>query len=289
MGASVSFTAAARVFIVFGDPVEHSLSPVMQNAALQAAGIDGLYIPWRVKPAGLPIAFESLRRMENFGGANVTLPHKEQAASLVDELSSEATAVGAVNTLVPRGGHLLGANTDGQGFLRSLQEEAGFVPRGRQAVILGAGGAARAVAWSLAEAGVSRLLILNRTVERAESLAVLVSRGCGVSAIGLCPSDPRVPEKLADSELLVNATAVGLAASDPPAINPALLHPRILVYDLIYRPRETALLREAKKRGCRVLGGLGMLLYQGALAFELWTGQKASEEAMRRALIETLS
>ncbi|MBI3781455.1 MAG: shikimate dehydrogenase [candidate division NC10 bacterium] len=285
----MSFTAAARVFIVFGDPVEHSLSPVMQNAALQAAGIDGLYIPWRVKPEGLPIAFESLRRMENFGGANVTLPHKEQAASLVDELSSEAASVGAVNTLVPRGGHLLGATTDGRGFLRSLQEEAGFVPRGRQAVILGAGGAARAVAWSLAEAGVSRLFILNRTVERAESLALLVSRGCGVSAIGLCPSDPRVSEKLADSELLVNATSVGLAASDPPAINPALLHPRILVYDLIYRPRETALLREAKKRGCRVLGGLGMLLYQGALAFELWTGQKASEEAMRRALIETLS
>lgn len=289
MGASVSFTAAARVFIVFGDPIEHSLSPVMQNAALQAAGINGVYIPWRVKPAGLPTAFESLRGMENFGGANITLPHKEQAASLVDELSSEAASVGAVNTLVPRGGRLLGANTDGQGFLRSLQEEAGFVPRGRQAVILGAGGAARAVAWSLAEAGISRLFILNRTVERAESLADQVGRGSGVSAIGLCPSDPRVPEKLADSELLVNATSVGLSASDPPAIDPALLHPRMLVYDLIYRPRETALLLEAKKRGCRVLGGLGMLLYQGALAFELLTGQKPSEEAMKRALFDALA
>lgn len=285
----MSFTAAARVFVIFGDPVEHSLSPIMQNAALRAAGIDGLYIPWRVKTAGLATAFESLRGMENFGGANVTLPHKEQAVSLVDELSSEAALVGAVNTLVPRGGRLLGANTDGQGFLRSLQEEAGFVPRGRRAVILGAGGAARAVAWGLAGAGVSRLLILNRTIERAEALADLVGRGSGVATIGLGLSDPRIPARIADCELLVNATSVGLHPLDPPAINPAVLRPGMLVCDLIYRPRETTLLREAKKRGCRVLDGVGMLLYQGALAFELWTGQKPSEEAMRTALMQALT
>src|SRR5574337_1340850 len=188
------FTAAAKLFVLFGDPVEHSLSPAMQNAALQEAGIDGLYIPWRVKGANLPTAFESLRGMENFGGANVTLPHKEQAVALVDTLTPEAASVGAINTVVARGGRLLGANTDGQGFLRSLREEAGFVPRGRQAVILGAGGAARAVAWSLAEAGASRLLILNRTVERAQSLAEFVKRASGVSAIACGLGDPRIRE-----------------------------------------------------------------------------------------------
>jgi shikimate dehydrogenase len=160
------------------------------------------------------------------------------------------------------------------------------VPGGRQAVILGAGGAARAVASSLAEGGVSTLLILNRTIERARSLAEWVGGKSKISAVALAQGDPQIPGRIADCELLVNATSVGLDASDPPVIDPAWLRPGMLVCDLVYRPRETALLREAKKRGCRVLGGLGMLLFQGMLAFELWTGQKPSEEAMRRALLQ---
>lgn len=283
------FTAAAKVFVLFGDPVAHSLSPAMQNAALHAAGIDGLYMPWRVKSADLPAAFESLRGMENFGGANVTLPHKEQAVSLVDTLTKEAASVGAVNTVVARGGRLLGANTDGQGFLRSLHEEAAFLPRGKPAVILGAGGAARAVSVSLAEAGAEEIVIVNRTIERAQSLAEFVNRETGVSVIGLGLDDSRMPARVRDCALVVNATSVGLSPSDPPPIDPTLLRPGVLVYDLIYRPRETALLREAKKRGCQVMGGLGMLLYQGALAFELWTGHKPSEEAMRQALVAAIA
>jgi shikimate dehydrogenase len=194
-----------------------------------------------------------------------------------------------VNTIVSRDGRLLGANTDGQGFLRSLQEEGGFVPRGRRAAILGAGGAARAVAWSLVEAGIAELLILNRTSERAELLADLVSQRMGVLALGLGLGDPRTRAQLATCALLVNATPVGLHPSDPLPIDPTLLGPQILVYDLIYRPRETALLREAKRLGCQVLGGLGMLLYQGALAFELWTGRKPPEQAMRTALLQALA
>ncbi|WP_337286369.1 shikimate dehydrogenase [Candidatus Methylomirabilis sp.] len=285
----MKFTAAAKLFILFGDPVGHSLSPAMQNAALQAAGIDGLYIPWRVKGADLPTAFESLRGMENFGGANVTLPHKEQAAALVDTLTQEAALVGAVNTVVARDGHLLGANTDGQGFLRSLHDEAAFLPHGKSAVILGAGGAARAIAVSLAEAGAEEIVIVNRTIERAQSLAEFVNRKIRASAIGLGLDDPRISAKVRDCALVVNTTSVGLTPSDPPPINPTLLRPGALVYDLIYRPQETALLREAKKRSCRVLGGLGMLLYQGALAFELWTGQKPSEEVMRQALVAAIA
>ncbi len=283
------FTAAAKLFILFGDPVEHSLSPAMQNAAMQAAGIDSLYIPWRVKSAGLPTAFESLRGMENFGGANITLPHKEQAAALVDTLTQEAALVGAVNTVVVRDGRLLGANTDGQGFLRSLYEEAAFQPREKLAVILGAGGAARAVAVSLAEAGAEALVIVNRTIERAQLLAEFVHRDIGTPAVGLGYDDPLVPARVNDCALIVNTTSIGLSPSDPTPIDPNLLHPGMLVYDLIYRPRETALLRAAKQRGCQALGGLGMLLYQGALAFELWTGQKPSEEVMRQALVTAIA
>jgi shikimate dehydrogenase len=285
----MKFTAAAKLFILFGDPVAHSLSPVMQNAALQAAGIDGLYIPWRVQSADLPTAFKSLRGMANFGGANVTVPHKEQAFALVDSLTPEAAAVGAVNTVVVRDGRLLGANTDGPGFLRSLHEEADFLPRGKPSVILGAGGAARAAAVSLAEAGAEPLVIVNRTVERARSLAEFVDRNIGTPATGLGLDDPQMPAAVRDCALVVNTTSVGLNPADPPPIDPSLLHSEALVYDLIYRPRETALLREAKRRGCRVLGGLGMLLYQGALAFELWTGHKPSEEVMRQALVAAVA
>lgn len=288
-GASVRISGRTKLFVIFGDPIEHSLSPVMQNAALQAAGIDGLYIPWRVPATGLSAAVTAVRWMENFAGANVTLPHKERAVSLVDDLSPEAEAVGAVNTIVPRNGRFLGANTDGQGFLRSLQEEGGFVPRGRRAAILGAGGAARAVAWSLVEAGIGELLILNRTIERAELLADQVSRRAGVPALGLRLGDPRGPAQLLSCALLVNATSIGLHPADPPPIDPALLQPHVLVYDLIYHPRETALLREAKRRGCQILGGLGMLLCQGAVAFELWTGRKPPEEAMKTALLQALA
>ncbi|HWR21076.1 MAG TPA: shikimate dehydrogenase, partial [Verrucomicrobiae bacterium] len=227
--------------------------------------------------------------MDNFGGANVTIPHKEQAFALVDTLTKETAAVGAVNTVIAIGGRLLGANTDGQGFLRSLHEEAAFLPHGKPAVILGAGGAARAVSVSLAEAGAEEIVIVNRTIERAQSLAGFVNRETGVSAIGLGLDDPRMPARVRDCALVVNATSVGLSPSDPSPIDPSLLQPGMLVYDLIYRPRETALLREATKRGCQVMGGLGMLLYQGALAFELWTGQKPSGEAMRQALVAAIA
>jgi shikimate dehydrogenase len=261
----------------------------MQNAALEAAGIDGLYVPWRVQSAGLPAAFASLRGMENFGGANVTVPHKEQAFALVDTLTPEAAAVGAVNTVVARDGRLLGANTDGLGFLRSLREEADFLPHGKPAVILGAGGAARAVAWSLAEAGAEPLVIVNRTAPRARSLAEFVHRAIGTATVGLGLDDPQMSTAVKDCALVVNATSVGLNPADPPPIDPAFLQSGALVYDLIYRPKETALLREATRRGCRVLGGLRMLLHQGALAFELWTGQKPSEAAMWHALVTAIA
>jgi shikimate dehydrogenase len=204
-------------------------------------------------------------------------------------LTPEAAAVGAVNTVAVRDGRLLGANTDGAGFLRSLHEEADFLPRGKPAAILGAGGAARAVSWSLAKAGAEPLVIVNRTAARARSLAEFVHREIGTATIGLGLDDPKIPPAVKDCALVVNTTSVGLNPGDPPPIDPALLQSGALVYDLIYRPRETALLREATRRGCRVLGGLGMLLYQGALAFELWTGQKPSEAAMRHALLTVVA
>ncbi|MGH2671185.1 MAG: shikimate dehydrogenase family protein, partial [bacterium] len=177
----------------------------------------------------------------------------------------------------------------GQGFLRSLVEEGGYLPEGQRALILGAGGAARAVAWTLAGAGIAELLILNRTVARAESLADAIARGGGSSAGALAPGDPRTAARIAGCTLVVNATSIGLDPKDRLPIDPILLRPGMLVYDLVYRPRETSLLREAKRRGCRVQDGLGMLVHQGALAFELWTGRHPPLEAMRAALVAALA
>lgn len=278
-------TGKTKIYVLFGHPVQHSLSPVMQNAAFQALGLDCLYIPWSVPPRAFPDTLKALRDMENFGGGNVTIPHKEQAAALVDDLSPEAALLNAVNTLVKEEGHLVGHNTDGAGFLQSLREDAGFDPKGKRVLLLGAGGAAKAIAFALAEVGVGGLFISNRTWQRAETLAQLVGGkypGCQILALGL-QKEPLVPV-LASIDLLVNATSVGLHASDPSLIDCGALNPQAVVVDLIYNPEETTLLREAKARGLKAVNGLGMLLHQGALAFERWTKQKAPLAVMRGAL-----
>jgi len=279
-------TGKTKIYAIFGHPVHHSLSPVMQNAAFQALGLDCLYIPWSVPPQAFPDTLRALRAMENFGGGNVTIPHKEQAAALVDDLSPEAAFLNAVNTLVREEGRLFGYNTDGAGFLRSLKEDAGFDPKGKRVLLLGAGGAAKAVAFALAGVGVGELFIGNRTWKRAEALARLLGGkypGCQILALDL-QKEPLVPI-LASVDLLINATPVGLHASDPSLIDCGALNPQAVVVDLIYNPEETALLREARARGLRAVNGLGMLLHQGALAFERWTKQKAPLAIMRGALL----
>lgn len=275
----------SRLAFLLGHPVGHSLSPVMHQAAFAAAGLNAVYLPWAAAPDRLAAAVQGLRAMENLLGANVTVPHKEAIVRLLDGLTAEAEAVGAVNTLLPRDGKLLGDNTDGVGFLAALREDLGCEARGLTAAILGAGGAARAVAMSLARAGAGRLVLLNRNVDRAKRLADLVAvrhPGCQVTAQPL-HLNSKITE-VAEIRLLVNTTSVGLQPNDPPLFDYASLSAPIVVCDLIYNPPETPLLRAARARGCPAGNGLPMLVHQGALAFERWTGKPAPVQAMREAL-----
>lgn len=284
-GPRVSIDGHTRLAFLLGYPVSHSASPAMHRAAFAAAGVNGAYLPWAVAPAHLPAAVEGLRSMENLLGANVTVPHKEAVVPLLDDLTPEAEAIGAVNTVIPRSGRLVGDNTDGAGFLAALQEELGCRPEGLTAAVLGAGGAARAVAAALARRGVRRVVVVNRTASRAEALAAhLTARcpGCDIAVQTLHSSwqASQVPE----IRLLVNTTSVGLHPGDPPLFDYDSLPAEVVVADLIYRPAETPLLRAARRRGCRAANGLGMLVHQGALAFECWTGVPAPVQAMRDAV-----
>lgn len=274
-----------KLAFVLGHPVSHSLSPLLHQAAFAAAGLNAVYLPWAVPPERLAAAIQGLRAMENLLGANVTIPHKEAILPLLDDLTPEAEAVGAVNTVVPRDGRLVGDNTDGAGFLAALREELGCDPQGLSAAILGAGGAARAVAMSLARAGARRLVLVNRSLGRANRLATLVAAhypDCQVTAqpLHLGWKVSEVPE----IRLVVNTTSVGLQPSDPPLFDYASLSEAIAVCDLIYNPAETPLLRAARAQGCRSGNGLPMLVRQGALTFERWTGRPAPVRAMREAL-----
>jgi len=274
-----------KLAFVLGYPVAHSLSPAMHQAAFAAAGVNAAYLPWAVAPDRLAAAVQGLHAMENLLGVNVTVPHKEAIVPLLDGLTPEAEAMGAVNTLLAREGKLLGDNTDGAGFLAALREALGCEARGLTAAILGPGGAARAVAMSLARAGACRLVLLNRNVDRAKRLADLVAArhpGCQVTARPL--RDTWRITEVAEIRLLVNTTSVGLQPNDPPLFDYASLYAPIVVCDLIYNPAETPLFRAARARGCPAGNGLPMLVHQGALAFERWTGKPAPVQAMREAL-----
>lgn len=270
------------------DPVAHSMSPPMHNRAFAVRGLDMVYVPLHVKPKDLGAAVEAIRAL-NLVGVNVTIPHKVAIVPHLDTLSEHARFVGAVNTVVNRDGVLEGHNTDGAGFVRSLRKEAQFEPRGRRLLILGAGGAAQAIAVQLALEGASELIIANRTFEKAVQLAELVERAGGrARAVAFNELTAQV---VAECDAVVHTTSWGMAPeSDVPPIIPAeMLHADLLVCDIVYTPRETSLLRAARERGCAVLPGVGMLVEQAALAFELWTGVEAPVDAMRETLEQVLA
>jgi len=251
----------------------------MHNAAFRAAGLDWIYVAFEVAPGRVPEALAGARAFD-LGGLSVTIPHKAAAAADVDELSDDATAIGAVNTVVPAGdGRLRGENTDGAGFIASLADE-GFDPAGGRCVVLGAGGAARAVIHALAGAGALDVVVVNRSADRAQAGAVLA----GVAGRVGTPAD------VAGADLVVNATPLGLTGVgvDSLPVDPGLLGPGQLVVDLVPNPAVTPLMKAARSRGARAAGGLGMLVHQGALAFELWTGRSAPVGAMRQAALEAL-
>jgi shikimate dehydrogenase len=255
---------------------------VFQQAALDHLGIDATYQPWDVAPESVGAFVEGLREPGTLG-VNVTVPHKEAVVPLLDEVDDWATTAGAVNTIVNRQGRLTGHNTDGMGFLRALKDGGGFDPQGKRVLILGAGGSARGVVLALARAQVASLVIANRTVERAARLATLAQDN-GVSASSLALDESAEAAESAD--LIVNCTSVGMFHGPDEVGSPltaAQIPAGCLVNDLVYNPLQTPLLREAASAGVATLGGIQMLVYQGAASFEMWTGRAAPVQVMLEA------
>ncbi|MFZ5814473.1 MAG: shikimate dehydrogenase [Bacillota bacterium] len=279
----------ARQLGILGHPVGHSISPAMHNAAFRAQSMNAVYGAFDVEPSCLGAAVEGIRAL-GFLGVNVTIPHKEAVIPFLDEVAPTARQVGAVNTIVNRGGRLIGYNTDGWGFISSL-EEYRIKVTGIHAVVLGAGGASRAVAMHLAMAGVRRLTISNRTPERAEALATEVSRVEGRVAVGAVEAGSSEERRaLMDAGLVVNCTPLGMHpdVTSTPIEEINLLPQGAVVYDTVYRPMETRLLREARIRGLHVLSGLSMLVHQGACAWEYWFGRRGPVPVMHAAALAAL-
>ncbi|HEY2917258.1 MAG TPA: shikimate dehydrogenase [Candidatus Limnocylindrales bacterium] len=269
--------------VLIGHPVAHSLSGAMQQAAFDALGIDARYELWDKTPIALPGAIDEVRGDE-FLGANVTIPHKERVVPLVDRLTEEAQATGAVNTITREGRRLVGHNTDVPGFEVALDRLVGRQRMPKQAVLLGAGGGSRAVAYGLIRAGFQRIVVFNRHLHRAEALVKHFARSAAHMELRAMPWHESIIEsELARTKILINATSIGLRPEETP-ISGAIIPADLLVLDLIYS--QTRFLREAKAAGCTVMDGETMLLTQGAAAFRLWTGQEAPLDVMTMALTE---
>ncbi len=268
---------------VIGYPLEQSLSPTFQQAAIDHLGLDIAYESWPTPPDGLETRVIGLRSPVVLG-ANVTIPHKQAIIPLLDRVDDLAQSVGAVNTIVNRDASLFGYNTDVAGFLRALREDGGFDPGGRRAVVAGAGGAARAIVVALAEANAESVTVINRTYGRASKLVNdLRPTAAGTSLTALPDLHASWAAAMAASDVLINCTSVGSAGNDSEGESPVpveTLRSSTFVCDIVYRPEETLLMRLARKRGSRVLGGLPMLVYQGATSFEMWTDVPAPVEVM---------
>ncbi len=283
-GKVKNLTGHTRIVGVIGDPVEHSRSPQMHNAAFAKAGLDYVYVPFHVRPDDLADAIAGFKAI-NVVGINVTLPHKQAVIRFLTSISREAELIGAVNTLIFTEGEIYGDNTDAPGVLKALEEDGNMsVPVGEDVVVLGAGGAARAVVVALALAGVACITIANRTVEKAVSLAAELARKTDVPMHGMGLTDPRLPDAIHQSALLVNTATTSMDAEHPLLISADWLQQETIVYDIVYTPPVTPLMRAANVRGCRTLGGIGMLVHQGAIAFEKWTGVAPCTETMYEAL-----
>jgi len=276
---------------VFGDPVAHSLSPQMQNAALKTCKIDMQYARFQISPEELQSGLDLIRELK-FIGLNLTTPHKIAASKLMHEIDDNARRVGAINTIKVDNGKLRGYNTDGKGFVRAIRQEFAVDLRDLRVMILGGGGAARAIALQCARENCERLVITNRTFATAQKLAdELREYFTGPRVLGPVPRLQAIPWEeaairfqIAHLDLIVNTTPLGLNRSDPSPIPARLLAPHLMVYDTVYRESRASFVSAAIEAGARAADGLAMLLYQGALAFEIWFEREAPIEAMREAL-----
>ena len=273
----MSISGKTKITGIFGFPIEHTLSPAMQNAAFEATGLDYCYVPFLVHPDELENAVKAIRAM-NIKGINITVPHKEKVMQFLDEIHEEALFIGAVNTIVNTEGRLVGFNTDGRGFMKSLNE-SGMSATNKDILIVGAGGAARALGYYLCREARS-ITIFGRTQMKAERLVIDLKKVRDVVSASNDITD------IKQFHMIINATPLGLKHNDPLPFDTKKLSKEQIVCDLIYK--NTRLLEDASEKGCRVLNGSGMLLWQGAFAFELWTGKVPPVDPMRRALLKAI-
>ena len=285
----MKLTGKTRFFGIIGHPVSHSLSPMMQNRAFEVLKLDCLYLPFDVAPNHLKAALWGLGLL-GFRGFNVTIPYKQAVIKSLHRLSREARLIGAVNTIQIRQGKWIGHNTDGRGFVQAYLAEIGQSLRGKTVLLLGAGGAARAVATQLLIEKVACLFISNRTAVRSQSLKQFLKKNFRNGKIENIPLKKDKLVQIRDKvDVIINATSVGMKRRDKSPLPKGVIRPNHIVCDLVYKPSATALSRESRKVGARVMHGVGMLLYQGALAFKIWTGKAPPLKAMRAALLEGLA
>lgn len=281
-------TAKTKLCALIGNPVAHSMSPVMHNAAFKELGLDYVYTAFKVEAGDLSKTAEAMRAL-GIRGLNVTVPHKVNIIPFLDKIDPLAEKIGAVNTIVNNEGVLTGYNTDALGFLRSLTEK-GINPKGKNIAIIGAGGASRAISFILAQNG-AKLKILNRKeeFEWAEALSESINSAFNGTSEALELNEQNLKNSLENSSILINATSVGMSPNTEGSVAPAnLLRKDLVVFDSVYNPLETKLLKDAKGKGALTIGGLDMLVWQGALAFEMWTGAKPPAELMKTKALEAL-
>ncbi len=265
---------------LIGYPLGHSISPVFQQVAFDSSGIDARYELWETPPEKLEETVKSIRSADKLG-SNVTVPYKEDVIPFLDELNEVASDIGAVNTIVKKDNKLIGYNTDAEGFLRAIEVEGKFDPEGKKVTMIGAGGVARALGFILVKAGIKSLSMFDIDQPRAEKLASEL----GFSGITILKSNEgsEYENAVSGADLLINCTPIGMkhsSSEDQSPVNRELIAAQSLVYDVVYNPLQTQLLKIAEEAGVRALGGLTMLVYQGVAAFELWTGEKAPVETM---------
>ena len=279
----MDINAHTQFCCVIGNPVEHSLSPAIHNAAFEKLGLNFVYLAFRVEAIG--DAIKGLRALGNFRGASVTIPHKVAVVPFLDSVEPIARHIGAINTIVAAGGILTGYNTDATGALRALREGS-VALKGRQVVMLGSGGAARAIAFALgAETGIDRLAILGIDGQERTALARDLQLKTGMTVQDSLLDEGTLRKVLPDAHVLIHCTPMGMSPKVHETSVPAtLLHAGLTVMDIVYNPRDTRLLKDAKAAGCRVIPGLEMFLHQAAAQFELWTNQTAPTDVMRAVL-----
>lgn len=283
--SSARISGSTAVYGLIGDPIDHSLSPIIQNAAFRSTGIDAVYVPFRVTRQSLGDAVRGLRASD-VKGFNVTAPHKVTAQNYLDKIDPSADVIGSVNTVINENGKLWGHNTDGVGALKAL-EEAGASPDGKAVLIFGAGGASRAITCTMAEHAAS-VRVVNRTVAKSKQLAARIKGKLHINVEFASVADRLLKDFIEQANIVVNASSMGMDGVSPPPIRAEWLRNDQVVFDIVYKPIQTRMLELASLAGAKSINGLDMLVNQGACSFELWTGKRAPIIEMRRAIDQTL-